>query len=428
MTCLVTKDTNICVVGLGYVGLPLAIAFADKFNVVAFDINKLRIKELNDNFDRTFEIESDSLESVKNNITFTSTISDAKICNIFIITVPTPIDSKNEPNLDPLINSSRLIGSIIKKDDLVIYESTVYPGVTEEVCAPIISNESGLIFNQDFFCGYSPERINPGDKENVLSNIVKVTSGSTPEIAQKVDFLYNQIIKAGTFLVGSIKVAEASKVIENTQRDVNIALINELAIIFNKMKIDTHEVLDAASTKWNFIDLRPGLVGGHCISIDPYYLTYKSKDLGYNPDLILTARKINNSMSSYIVSEAVKLMIKSNITVSNSNVLILGLTFKENCPDLRNSKVVDIISELKSLNCSVDVYDPWINESFQSKWFNHKVITNPLENDSKYDLIILAVAHDQFKEYTRDDFKYLSKEKALTIDIKSIIPSADWRL
>ena len=328
-------NTKICLIGLGYVGLPLAVAFAEKFKVVGFDISQSRISELENGEDKTLEINNDLLSSVKHNIVYTSNIQDIKDCNIYIVTVPTPIDKTNRPDLTPLIESSRTVGTVLSKNDIVIYESTVYPGVTEEICVPELEKSSGLRFNIDFYCGYSPERINPGDKEHTVTKILKVTSGSTPDIAKQVDDLYNKVIVAGTYLASSIKVAEASKVIENTQRDVNIALINELALIFDQMGIDTNEVLEAAATKWNFIKLTPGLVGGHCIGIDPYYLTFKAEEVGYKPDLILAARQINNGMSKYIADQTIKEMIKSGKVIKGSSILMLGLTFKEDCPDHR---------------------------------------------------------------------------------------------
>ncbi len=418
----------ICIVGLGYVGLPLAVAFSEKFKVIGFDINSLRIKELQGGFDRTLEVKHDELDSVKNNISFTSDISDAKYCNIFIVTVPTPIDSDNRPNLSPLIESSSTIGSVLKKDDIVVYESTVYPGVTEDICVPVLEKTSFLKYNQDFFCGYSPERINPGDQEHTVKNIVKVTSGSTPSIAKKIDFLYNQIITAGTHCVSSIRIAEASKVIENTQRDVNIALINELAIIFDQMDIDTSEVIKAASTKWNFINLKPGLVGGHCIGVDPYYLTFKSQQLGYNPNLILAARQINNGMSKYIVDKTINEMTKVGKPIKGSNILVLGVTFKEDCPDMRNTKVVDIIEGLKAFGVLVDVYDPWVNNSEESRWYKHGIIDNPLKSNKVYDAIVVAVGHKQFKNYTADDYIKLSNNDQVIIDIKNIVANPSWRL
>ena len=419
---------KICLVGLGYVGLPLAIAFSGKFQVVGFDINDSRIQELENGHDKTLEIEDDLLQSVKSNITYTTNIQDAQDCNIYIVTVPTPIDSINRPDLTPLIESSKEVGLVLNKDDIVIYESTVYPGVTEDICVPELERSSGLIFNKDFFCGYSPERINPGDKEHTVTKILKVTSGSTPEIAKKVDELYRQVITAGTYLASSIKVAEASKVIENTQRDVNIALINELALIFDQMGIDTNEVIDAAATKWNFIKLTPGLVGGHCIGIDPYYLTFKAEEVGYKPDLILAARQINNGMSKYIADQTIKEMIKAGKTIKSSKVLILGVTFKEDCPDMRNTKVVDIIEELKDFGVNVDVYDPWVDHDSEKDWYKHGVIDNPLESDKQYDAIVVAVSHKQFKAYTEDDYKSLSNGEGVIIDIKNIVKNPTWRL
>jgi len=419
---------KICLVGLGYVGLPLAVAFSGKFQVVGFDISDNRIQELKNGHDKTLEIEDDLLQSVKSNITYTTNIQDAQDCNIYIVTVPTPIDSTNRPDLTPLIESSKEVGLVLNKDDIVIYESTVYPGVTEDICVPELERSSGLIFNKDFFCGYSPERINPGDKEHTVTKILKVTSGSTPEIAKKVDELYRQVITAGTYLASSIKVAEASKVIENTQRDVNIALINELALIFDQMGIDTNEVIDAAATKWNFIKLTPGLVGGHCIGIDPYYLTFKAEEVGYKPDLILAARQINNGMSKYIADQTIKEMIKAGKTIKSSKVLILGVTFKEDCPDMRNTKVVDIIEELKDFGVNVDVYDPWVDHDSEKDWYKHGVIDNPLESDKQYDAIVVAVSHKQFKAYTEDDYKLLSNGEGVIIDIKNIVKNPTWRL
>ncbi len=420
---------KICVVGLGYVGLPLAHAFAaKKFKVVGFDINDIRVKELKSGYDRTLEIVENQLDDIKDCIKYTSDIMEAKDCGIFIVTVPTPIDSNNRPDLTPLINSSRLVASVLKKGDIVIYESTVYPGVTEEVCVPELENKSKLKYNKDFFCGYSPERINPGDKEHTVTKILKVTSGSTPEIASEVDELYKSIIVAGTHKASSIKVAEASKVIENTQRDVNIALINELALIFDAMKIDTNEVLEAAATKWNFIKLSPGLVGGHCIGVDPYYLTFKAEELGYKPNLILGARQINNGMGKYIAENTVKVMIANDIKINRSDVLILGVTFKEDCPDMRNTKVVDVIEELKVYGCNVDVYDPWVEPNGDYSSYKHGVIDNPFKSTKKYDSIIVAVAHKQFKELTEKDYEKISKETPVIMDIKGIVKNPNWRL
>ena len=368
------KNSKICLIGLGYVGLPLAIAFAKKFQVTGFDNNPFRIKELAKGYDRTFEVTNNLLNSVKKNITYTSNIRDTKSCNIYIVAVPTPIDKVNTPDLTPLIKSSKIIGSVLNKNNIVIYESTVYPGVTEDICVPELEKSSGLKFNQDFYCGYSPERINPGDKVHTVTEILKVTSGSTPEIANYVDDLYKEIINAGTHSVSSIKVAEASKVIENTQRDVNIALINELALIFDQMGIDTNEVLEAAATKWNFIKLIPGLVGGHCIGVDPYYLTFKAEELGYQPNLILAARQINDGMSKYIANQTIKEMINASKVIKDSNVLILGVTFKEDCTDMRNTKVIGIIEELKKFGINVDVYDPWVDPKEKKNHTNMELL------------------------------------------------------
>ena len=422
------NEISICIVGLGYVGLPLAVAFSEKFSVIGFDINPIRIRELQECHDRTLEIDGNLLKSVENNLSYTSNIQDACDCDIYILTVPTPINSNNQPDLTPLIESSKTVGSMLTKDDIVIYESTVYPGVTEEVCIPELEKSSGLKFNKDFFCGYSPERTNPGDKERTVKNILKVTSGSTPEIAKLIDNLYKQVITAGTYMASSIKVAEASKVIENTQRDVNIALINELALIFDQMNIDTNEVIEAAATKWNFIRLKPGLVGGHCIGIDPYYLTFKAEELGYKPNLILSARQINNSMSKYIVDQTIKEMIKVGKVIKDSNILVLGVTFKQDCPDMRNTKVVDIIEELKDLGVNVDVYDPWVVYADESKWYRHGIINNPLEESKTYDAIVVAVSHKQFKAYTASDYDQLSNGEKVIIDIKNIVDNPTWRL
>lgn len=418
----------IAIIGLGYVGLPLAAAFAEQYNVIGFDINQTRIDELTKGYDRTLELDKTQLESIKTSLVYTSDIDDLKIASIYIITVPTPIDGSNRPDLTPLINSSKAVGSILGKGDIVIYESTVYPGVTEEICVPELEKASNLRFNIDFFCGYSPERINPGDKEHTVKKILKVTSGSTPEIAKKVDDLYKSIITAGTHLASSIKVAEASKVIENTQRDVNIALINELALIFDTMGIDTNEVIEAASTKWNFINLRPGLVGGHCIGVDPYYLTFKAEELGYKPNLILGARQINNSMAKYIAEKTIKCMIDHDKKIKNSRVLVLGVTFKENCPDMRNTKVLDIVAELGDFGCHVDIYDPWVDPNEEKKHYSVEICPNPFETSLQYDAIILAVAHDQFKLLNYSDYQRISTETPVIIDVKGIIPNATWRL
>jgi UDP-N-acetyl-D-galactosamine dehydrogenase len=422
------KKETICVVGLGYVGLPLAVAFSEKFQVVGFDICPNRVKELSAQYDNTLEIDSKVLQAVKNNINYTTDIKTAENCDFYIITVPTPIDSNKRPDLRPLIDASKIVGSIINKENIIIYESTVYPGVTEDICVPILEQYSGLKFNEDFYAGYSPERINPGDKRHTVTTIVKVTSGSTPEIAQRVDELYKEIVTAGTYQVSSIRVAEASKVIENIQRDVNIALINELALIFDQIGIDTNEVIDAAATKWNFINLKPGLVGGHCISIDPYYLTFKAEQVGYKPDLILAARDINNGMSKYIADKTIKEMIKAGKVIKNSRVLILGVTFKEDCPDMRNSKVVDIIDELKGFAVKVDVYDPWVKNIGKNDWYKHGIISNPLDGGKKYDAIVVAVGHKVFKKYTQDNYKSLSNGVKIIIDVKAIVEDPTWRL
>jgi len=423
-----SQSTKIAVIGLGYVGLPLAHAFSEKYKVVGFDIAKWRIEELRKGIDRTLELsESQVQEAIKNGMEFTDNLEDIADCNIYIVTVPTPIDDSNRPDLTPLIKSSESIGKVLKPNDIVIYESTVYPGVTEEVCVPVLEKVSGLKFNKDFFCGYSPERINPGDKEHTVTKILKVTSGSTPEIAEKVDNLYGSIITAGTHKASSIKVAEASKVIENTQRDVNIALINELSYIFDTMGIDTNEVIEAAATKWNFIKLTPGLVGGHCIGVDPYYLTYRAQELGYKPNLILGARQINNSMSKHIAERTIKEMIAHDKKIKDANILILGLTFKEDCPDTRNSKVFDIIDELNDYGCNVDAYDPWIDAK-DIEETNFKFITNPFKKDKKYDAIIVAVGHKKFKELSQNDYESISLDEPVLIDIKEIIENLSWRL
>ncbi len=419
---------KICVIGLGYVGLPLAHAFSEKYKVIGFDINKPRIDELNSGFDRTLELTDEQVkESIKNGMKFTLNIEDIKDSNIYIVTVPTPIDESNEPDLTPIVKSTETVGKVLKKDDIVIYESTVYPGVTEEICVPILEKFSGLKFNESFFCGYSPERINPGDKEHTVTKILKITSGSTPEIAKKVDYLYKSIITAGTHLAPTIKVAEAAKVIENTQRDVNIALINELAMIFDLMNINTHDVIEAAATKWNFINLKPGLVGGHCIGVDPYYLTHKAQSLGYMPNLILGARQINNGMSKLIADKAIKKMVKFDKKLKNANVLILGVTFKENCPDMRNSKVMDIIKELQEFECNVEVYDYWVDKSDkESKHLNF--LDNLPLNSKKYDSIIVAVGHDKFKEITTEQYISMSNGEPIIIDVKGIVEKPTWRL
>lgn len=419
---------KIAVIGLGYVGLPLAHAFSEKYEVVGFDIAQWRIDELNSGVDRTLELSDDQVkEALDKGMKFTADLNEIAECNVYIVTVPTPIDSSNRPDLTPLIKSSESVGKVLKKDDIVIYESTVYPGVTEEVCVPVLEEISGLKFNEDFYAGYSPERINPGDKEHTVTKILKVTAGSTPEIAKVVDDLYKSIITAGTHLASSIKVAEASKVIENTQRDVNIALINELALIFDTMGIDTTEVIDAAATKWNFIKLTPGLVGGHCIGVDPYYLTHKAQELGYKPNLILGARQINNGMSKYIAERTIKEMIAHDKKIKDANILILGLTFKEDCPDTRNSKVFDIIDEMVDYGCNVDAFDPWIEEKDVTQ-NNYAFIDDPFKKEKKYDAIIIAVGHKAFKVLERSAYEKISTGEAVLIDVKGIVEKPTWRL
>ncbi len=421
-------EQKIAIIGLGYVGLPLAHAFSSKYKVIGIDINPQRVQELQNGFDRTRELTKEQvIEAINNGMEFSTNIEDAKDYNIYIVTVPTPINEDNEPDLTPLIKSSQAIGKVLKKDDLVIYESTVYPGATEEICVPELEKVSGLKFNKDFYCGYSPERINPGDKEHTVTKILKITSGSTPQIAKKVDELYKSIITAGTHLASSIKVAEAAKVIENTQRDVNIALINELAMIFDTIGIDTNEVIEAAATKWNFIKLKPGLVGGHCIGVDPYYLTFKAQALGYTPNLILGARQINNSISKLIADKTVKYIVKANKKLNGANILILGVTFKENCPDMRNTKVVDIIKELKEFECNIEIYDPWVDKS-DKETKNLPFIDNLPLNSKKYDAIIVAVGHDEFKRITMSDYESMSNDKPIIIDVKGIVEKPTWRL
>jgi len=421
-------NSKIAVIGLGYVGLPLAYAFSEKYFVIGLDINEDRILELNRGFDRTLELNNKQMEdALSNGLSFTAELNDVATCNIYIVTVPTPINEENEPDLTPLIKSSESIGSILKKDDIVIYESTVYPGVTEDICVPILEKSSGLIFNKDFFAGYSPERINPGDKNHTVTKILKITSGSTLETAHKVDKLYKSIITAGTHLAPSIKVAEAAKVIENTQRDVNIALMNELAIVFDLMDINTQDVLAAARTKWNFISLSPGLVGGHCIGVDPYYLTYKAQSLGYTPNLILNARYINNSMSKLIADKTIKYIVKSDKKLNGANILVLGITFKENCPDIRNSKVFDIINELSEFECNVEVYDYWLDKNIKNIKNINFIDSLPF-NSHKYDAIVVAVGHDEFKKLTSKQFYGLSKGEVIVIDVKGIIENFTWRL
>jgi UDP-N-acetyl-D-galactosamine dehydrogenase len=412
---------KICVIGLGYVGLPLAHAFSLKYQVVGFDISKWRIDELTSGYDRTLELSETQLnEAINNGMKFTLDINDIKDCNIYIVTVPTPIDKNKRPDLTPLIKASETVGKVLKKDDIVIYESTVYPGATEEDCVPILEKFSNLTFNKDFFCGYSPERINPGDKEHTVTKILKVTSGSTPEIGQKVDALYASIITAGTHLAPTIKVAESAKVIENSQRDINIAFVNELAIIFNKLGINTNDVLKAAGTKWNFLPFRPGLVGGHCIGVDPYYLTHKAQSIGYNPEIILAGRRLNDNMGIYVANQVIKLMIKKGHKIEGSKVLVLGITFKENCPDIRNSRVIDVIEELQEFGCNIDVYDPWADAKEVEYEYDLELLKEL--DTSKYEAIILAVAHNEFKQLK------LKTNTNVVFDIKSILDETDGRL
>jgi UDP-N-acetyl-D-galactosamine dehydrogenase len=409
------------IIGLGYVGLPLAVEFGKKRSVVGFDVNSKRIEQLRSGIDATLEVDAEEL-SQASKLTFSANLEDLRSCNCFIVTVPTPIDEHKRPDLTPLIKASQAIGQVLKVGDIVIYESTVYPGCTEEDCIPVLEKVSGLKFNQDFFAGYSPERINPGDKEHRVTNIKKVTSGSTPEAAELIDVLYNQIIVVGTHKAPSIKVAEAAKVIENTQRDLNIALINELALIFNKMGIDTEAVLQAAGSKWNFLPFRPGLVGGHCIGVDPYYLTHKAQSIGYHPEVILAGRRLNDGMGAYVASQLVKAMTKRSIQVNGAKVLIMGLAFKENCPDVRNTKVVDIYHELLDYNCQVDIYDPWINS--EEALHEYGVQMLPELSKKKYDGIILAVAHQQFKEMGVEKIRSFGQSKNVLYDLKYIF-SAD---
>jgi UDP-N-acetyl-D-galactosamine dehydrogenase len=416
----------IAVIGLGYVGLPLAVEFGKKYKTIGFDINAPRVKALSEGFDSTLEVSKEELAETTN-LTYSANVEDLKQANIYIVTVPTPIDEHKQPDLTPLVKASEMLGKVVSKGDIIIYESTVYPGATEEVCIPVVEDVSGLEFNKDFFAGYSPERINPGDKEHRVINILKVTSGSTPEIAETVDQLYKSIIIAGTHKASSIKVAEAAKVIENTQRDVNIALINELSVIFNKLNIDTLEVLEAAGTKWNFLPFRPGLVGGHCIGVDPYYLTHKAQSVGYHPEMILAGRRLNDGMGAYVVSQLVKQMLKRRIQVEGANVLVMGLTFKENCPDLRNTKVVDIVRELKEYNINVDITDPWC-ESSEAEHEYGLSLTSP--KNEHYDAIILAVAHNEFKKMGADNIHKLGKKDHVLYDLKYLLPkeSVDMRL
>lgn len=421
------KDIKIAVIGLGYVGLPLAVAFGIRKEVVGFDINLQRVEDLKNGDDKTLEIESYVLAQAKF-LKFSTSVNDLLECNCFIVTVPTPVDEHYRPDLSPLEKASETIGKILKLNDIVIYESTVYPGATEDVCVPILEKFSNLKFNKDFFVGYSPERINPGDKDRNVTSIKKVTSGSNDEAADLIDSLYNGIIVAGTHKAPSIKVAEAAKIIENIQRDVNIALINELAMIFNKMGIDTNDVLKAASTKWNFLPFKPGLVGGHCIGVDPYYLTHIAQAIGYHPEIILASRRINNGMSNYVVYLLTKAMCKKKIHINGARVLLMGLSFKENCPDIRNTRIIDLIKELESMECVVDVYDPWVSKEETSEEFGFSPISTL--NKASYDAIVIAVAHDQFKDMGIERIKLLAKPDNVIFDLKSIFPisSVDLRL
>lgn len=418
------KNSKIAIIGLGYVGLPLAHAFSEKYDVVGFDIAQWRIDELRSGLDRTLELSEEQVkEAIGNGMKFTNVLENIADCNIFIVTVPTPIDEHKRPDLIPLIKASESIGKVLKKDDIVIYESTVYPGATEEVCVPVLEKFSSLKFNEDFFCGYSPERINPGDKEHTVTKILKVTSGSTAEIGQKVDDLYASIITAGTHLAPSIRVAESAKVIENSQRDINIAFVNELAIIFNKLDIDTEAVLEAAGTKWNFLPFRPGLVGGHCIGVDPYYLTYKAQEVGYNPEIILAGRRLNDNMGIYVANQVLKLMIHKEHKIAGAKVLVLGITFKENCPDIRNSRVIDVIHEFQEFGTDVDVHDPWADPEEVKREYGLDLVDFL---DVKYDAIVLAVAHDKFEKLDIEKLK--NGDDAVVYDIKSKLEESDGKL
>jgi len=421
------NDVKLAVIGLGYVGLPLAVEFGKKYQTLGFDINQARVEELKKGHDSTLEVSAEELAATTD-LSYSCQVDDLKTANIYIVTVPTPIDQHKQPDLTPLIKASEMLGKVVSKGDIIIYESTVYPGATEEACIPVVEQVSGLVYNQDFYAGYSPERINPGDKEHRVTNILKVTSGSTPEIATLVDNLYRSIIIAGTHKASSIKVAEAAKVIENTQRDVNIALINELSIIFNKLNIDTLEVLEAAGTKWNFLPFRPGLVGGHCIGVDPYYLTHKAQSVGYHPEMILAGRRLNDGMGAYVVSQLVKHMLHKRIQVEGANVLVMGLTFKENCPDLRNTKIVDVVSELKEYNINVDITDPWCSTEEAEREYQLSLTEKP--KAGHYDAIILAVSHNEFKALGVENIRALGKANHVLYDLKYLLPkeSVDMRL
>jgi len=415
---------KIAVIGLGYVGLPLAHAFSEKYSVIGFDIAQWRIDELTNGHDRTLELsETQVKKAITNGMRFSNRLDDIADCNIYIVTVPTPIDKSKRPNLTPLLKASESVGKVLQKDDIVVFESTVYPGATEEDCVPVLEKISGLIFNKDFYCGYSPERINPGDKVHTVTKIKKITSGSTPQVAQQVDHLYTSIITAGTHLAPSIKVAEAAKVIENSQRDINIAFVNELAVIFNRMDINTQDVLSAAGSKWNFLPFQPGLVGGHCIGVDPYYLTHKAQELGYNPEIILAGRRLNDGMGSYIANQVVKLMIKKGQKINHAKILVLGITFKENCPDIRNSKVIDVIDELQDFGADISVYDPWADVAEVQREYHLDMVDKSELNLKDYGAIIFAVAHDEFKGLNIDVSNW-----QVVYDVKSVLTAADGHL
>ena len=421
---------KIAIIGLGYVGLPLSVEFAKYFPVVGFDINKERIIQLKKGNDITLEVEQDELLSCEE-LLFSSESTDIADCNFYIVTVPTPIDANNHPDLTPLVNASTIVGGLLKPGDIVVYESTVYPGCTEEDCVPILEKTSGLIFNSEFFVGYSPERINPGDKNHRVNNIKKITSGSNPMVADYIDNIYSKIVTVGTHKAASIKIAEAAKVIENTQRDVNIALVNELAVLFNKLEIDTLQVLEAAETKWNFLPFRPGLVGGHCIGVDPYYLTHKAQSVGYHPEIILAGRRLNDNMGNHVVSQLVKAMLKKCIQIEGSRVLIMGFSFKENCPDLRNTRIIDVVKELKEYNILVDIYDPYVDKNEARKEYGFDLL-NELPSPSKfegsggiYDAILIVVAHEKFKKMNPQDIRSLGKDNYVLFDVKYILPPQD---
>ena len=421
------QDSKIAIIGLGYVGLPLAVEFGKHYATLGFDINQTRIAELRAGEDKTLEVDADELAAAKR-LTFSATLDELRACNVYIVTVPTPIDQAKRPDLTPLIKASQMLGQVLKPGDIVVYESTVYPGCTEEVCVPLLEQGSGLVFNRDFFAGYSPERINPGDKQHRVTGILKVTSGSTPEVADFVNRLYGSIITAGTHRASSIKVAEAAKVIENTQRDLNIALVNDLAILFNKLGIDTLEVLQAAGTKWNFLPFRPGLVGGHCISVDPYYLTHKAQEVGHHLDVILAGRRTNDGMGPYIAGEVIRLMVRKGINPVHAKVLILGLAFKENCPDLRNTRVVDIVQALRGYNAQVDVHDPWVNAAEAEHEYGLVPLAEPPAG--AYDAVIVAVGHKQFVALGADGVRAYGKPECVVYDVKYVLPreAVDGRL